>query len=47
MTFQTPSKEYVDHVSGDVQQRRAKRQNDHAYRELMDEASVFYAEKFH
>jgi DNA invertase Pin-like site-specific DNA recombinase len=32
-------KEYVDHVSGDVQQRRAKRQNDHAYRELMDEAS--------
>lgn len=31
-------KEYVDHVSGDVQQRRAKRQNDRAYRELMDDA---------
>ena len=32
-------KEYVDHVSGDVHQRRAKRQNDRAYRELMDDAS--------
>jgi DNA invertase Pin-like site-specific DNA recombinase len=32
-------KEYVDHVSGDVQQRGAKRQNNHAYCELMDEAS--------
>ena len=32
-------KEYVDHVSGDVEQRRAKRQNDRAYRELMDDAS--------
>ena len=32
-------KEYVDHVSGDVERRRAKRQNDHAYRELMEDAS--------
>ena len=31
-------KEYVDHVSGDTEQRRAKRQNDRAYRELMDDA---------
>jgi DNA invertase Pin-like site-specific DNA recombinase len=31
-------KEYVDRVSGDVNRRRAKRQNDHAYRELMDDA---------
>ena|SRR5450755_926978 len=28
-------KEYVDHVSGDVQQRRAKRQNDHAYQGIV------------
>ncbi|MBV8177053.1 MAG: recombinase family protein [Verrucomicrobia bacterium] len=32
-------KEYVDHVSGNVERRRAKRQNDHAYRELMEDAS--------
>ena len=32
-------KEYVDHVSGDVHQRRAKRQNDRAYRELMCDAA--------
>lgn len=32
-------KEYVDHVSGDVERRRAKRQNDRAYRELMEDAS--------
>ena len=32
-------KEYVDHVSGDVERRRAKRQNDRAYCELMEDAS--------
>ena len=32
-------KEYVDHVSGDVERRRVKRQNDRAYRELMEDAS--------
>ncbi len=31
-------KEYVDHVSGDFEHRRAKRQNDRAYRELMEDA---------
>jgi len=31
-------KEYVDHVSGDAERRRAKRQNDRAYRELMEDA---------
>jgi DNA invertase Pin-like site-specific DNA recombinase len=31
-------KEYVDHVSGDVERRRAKRQKDRAYRELMEAA---------
>ena len=31
-------KECVDHVSGDVERRRAKRQNDRAYRELMEDA---------
>ena len=31
-------KEYVDRVSGNLERRRAKRQNDGAYRELMDEA---------
>lgn len=28
-------KAYVDHVSGDLERRRARRQNDSAYRELM------------
>jgi DNA invertase Pin-like site-specific DNA recombinase len=32
-------KEYVDHVSGAVELRRVKRQNDRAYRELMEDAS--------
>ena len=32
-------KEYVDHVSGDMERRRAKRQNDRAYRKLMEDAS--------
>jgi hypothetical protein len=32
-------KEYVDHVSGDVRQRRAKRQNDRAYIALMGYAA--------
>jgi hypothetical protein len=32
-------KEYVDHVSGHVERRRAKRRNDRAYRELMEDAS--------
>ena len=32
-------KEYVDHVSGDLERRKLKRQNDRAYRELMDDAS--------
>ena len=31
-------KEYVDHVSGDTERRRSKRQNDRAYRELMEDA---------
>lgn len=31
-------KEYVDHVSGDFERRRTKRQNDRAYRELMEDA---------
>lgn len=31
-------REYVDRVSGDVERRRAKRQDDRAYRELMDDA---------
>ena len=31
-------REYVDHVSGDAKRRRAKRQNDRAYRELMEDA---------
>lgn len=31
-------KEYVDHVSGDAERRRAKHQNDRAYRELMEDA---------
>lgn len=31
-------KEYVDHVSGDAERRRLKRQNDRAYRELMEDA---------
>ena len=32
-------KEYVDRVSGAVEQRKAKHQNDRAYRELMDDAA--------
>jgi DNA invertase Pin-like site-specific DNA recombinase len=31
-------REYVEHVSGDAERRRAKRQNDRAYRELMEDA---------
>jgi DNA invertase Pin-like site-specific DNA recombinase len=31
-------KEYVDRVSGDLGHRKAKRQNDQAYRDLMDDA---------
>jgi len=31
-------KEYVDYISGDAEQRRSKRQNDQAYRELMEDA---------
>jgi DNA invertase Pin-like site-specific DNA recombinase len=31
-------KEYVDRVSGDLERRRGKRQNDGAYRALMDDA---------
>ena len=31
-------KEYVDHVSGDAERRRAKRQSDSAYRALMEDA---------
>ena len=33
-------KEYVDHVSGDLEGRRAKRQNDGAYRAPMDDAAA-------
>jgi hypothetical protein len=32
-------KEYVDHVSGDLERRRTRRQNDNAYRELMADAA--------
>jgi DNA invertase Pin-like site-specific DNA recombinase len=32
-------KEYVDHVSGDLEQRRTRCQNDSAYRELMADAA--------
>jgi DNA invertase Pin-like site-specific DNA recombinase len=32
-------KEYVDHVSGDLERRRIRRQNDSAYRELMADAA--------
>jgi len=32
-------KEYVDHVSGDLERRRTRRQNDSAYRELMADAA--------
>jgi DNA invertase Pin-like site-specific DNA recombinase len=32
-------KEYVDRVSGDLERRRVKRQNDRAYRELMEDAA--------
>lgn len=31
-------REYIDHVSGDAEHRRVKRQNNHAYRELMEDA---------
>jgi DNA invertase Pin-like site-specific DNA recombinase len=31
-------KEYVDHVSGDLERRRAKHQDDGAYQALMDDA---------
>jgi DNA invertase Pin-like site-specific DNA recombinase len=35
----TSYKEYVDHVSGDLERRRTRHQNDSAYRQLMADAA--------